>query len=80
MILMALMIFIIRIGHDNKGGMAGWFLNKVEIDIPSLGRRLQFPCGRWIDKSKDDGALERELYPLAEAEESYKPRKLISEY
>ncbi|RDD42008.1 Lipoxygenase homology domain-containing protein 1 [Trichoplax sp. H2] len=63
----------IKIGHDNKGGMAGWFLNKVEIDIPSLGRRLLFPCGRWIDKGKDDGALERELYPLNEAEETYRP-------
>lgn len=64
-----------RIGHDNKGGFAGWFLDKVIIDVPSLGQRLVFPCGRWLDKRKDDGQLERELVPGVDAEESYTPCK-----
>lgn len=63
----------IRIGHDNKGGFAGWFLDKVLVDVPSLGQRLVFPCGRWLDKDKDDGHLERELLPGEDTEETYTP-------
>ncbi|KAK9954997.1 hypothetical protein ABG768_014905 [Culter alburnus] len=53
----------IRIGHDNAGGFSGWFLDWVEIDAPSLGQLLRFPCGRWLDKGEDDGAIVRDLYP-----------------
>nr|XP_009664467.1 PREDICTED: lipoxygenase homology domain-containing protein 1 [Struthio camelus australis] len=53
----------IKIGHDNKGSSTGWFLEWVEIDAPSLGRCLKFPCGRWLDKSEDDGAIERIIFP-----------------
>ena len=51
-------------------------MDKVEIDSPSLGKKWLFPCGRWLDKSKDDGMLERELYPVDNGEETYIPRKL----
>jgi hypothetical protein len=51
----------IKIGHDGKGLGAGWHLDKVEIDAPSQGKRWVFPCGRWLDKSEDDGAIERIL-------------------
>uniref|UniRef100_A0A8C0ZH30 Lipoxygenase homology PLAT domains 1 n=1 Tax=Cyanistes caeruleus TaxID=156563 RepID=A0A8C0ZH30_CYACU len=53
----------IKIGHDNKGNSTGWFLEWVEIDAPSLGQCLKFPCGRWLDKSEDDGAVERIIFP-----------------
>ena len=45
------------------------------IDVPSLGQRLVFPCGRWLDKGKDDGQLERELMPGVDTEETYTPCK-----
>lgn len=45
------------------GGSAGWFLDWVEVDAPSQGQRLRFPCGRWLDKGEDDGAIVRDLYP-----------------
>ncbi|KAJ8017682.1 Lipoxygenase-likey domain-containing protein 1 [Holothuria leucospilota] len=61
----------IRIGHDNKGGFAGWMLDKVEIDAPSLGKRWCFPCGRWLDKKEDDGQIERELFPVESRTEEY---------
>ena len=67
-----------RIGHDNKGGFAGWFLDKVIIDVPSLGQKAVFPCGRWLDKGKDDGQLERELFPGVDTEEAYSPCKEIT--
>ncbi|KAK5900382.1 hypothetical protein CgunFtcFv8_025344 [Champsocephalus gunnari] len=62
------------VGHDNRGGgSAGWFLDWVEIDAPSLGQKLRFPCGRWLDKGEDDGAIIRDLFPNALQTELYTP-------
>ncbi|CAL8249227.1 unnamed protein product [Merluccius merluccius] len=63
----------LRMGHDNSGGSAGWFLDWVEIDAPSQGQRLRFPCGRWLDKGEDDGAIVRDLYPAELQTELYTP-------
>lgn len=57
------------------GGSAGWFLDWVEIDAPSLGRKLHFPCGRWLDKGEDDGAIVRDLFPNSLQTELYTPCK-----
>ncbi|KAG7241182.1 hypothetical protein INR49_025925, partial [Caranx melampygus] len=64
----------LRIGHDNcGGGSAGWFLDWVEIDAPSLGQKQRFPCGRWLDKGEDDGAIVRDLFPNPLQTELYTP-------
>ncbi|XP_075870025.1 lipoxygenase homology domain-containing protein 1 [Nelusetta ayraudi] len=63
----------LRIGHDNWGGSAGWFLDWVEIDAPSLGQKLRFPCGRWLDKGEDDGAIVRDLFPNSLQTQFYTP-------
>ncbi|XP_070707153.1 lipoxygenase homology domain-containing protein 1 [Pempheris klunzingeri] len=63
----------LRIEHDNCGGSAGWFLDWVEIDAQSLGQKLRFPCGRWLDKGEDDGAIVRDLFPNALQTELYTP-------
>ncbi|XP_076859680.1 lipoxygenase homology domain-containing protein 1 [Brachyhypopomus gauderio] len=63
----------LRIGHDNSGGSSGWFLDWVEINAPSQGQKLCFPCGRWLDKSEDDGAIVRDLYPAELQTELYTP-------
>ncbi|XP_045923575.1 lipoxygenase homology domain-containing protein 1-like [Micropterus dolomieu] len=63
----------LRIGHDNCGGSAGWFLDWVEIDASSLGQKLRFPCGRWLDKGEDDGAIIRDLFPNPLQTELYTP-------
>ncbi|KAI7798290.1 putative lipoxygenase homology domain-containing protein 1-like [Triplophysa rosa] len=63
----------LRIGHDNTGGSSGWFLDWVEIDAPSQGQRLRFPCGRWLDCGEDDGAIIRDLYPADLQTELYTP-------
>uniref|UniRef100_A0A7N8X6X4 Lipoxygenase homology PLAT domains 1a n=1 Tax=Mastacembelus armatus TaxID=205130 RepID=A0A7N8X6X4_9TELE len=62
----------LRIGHDNCGS-AGWFLDWVEIDAPSLGKKQLFPCGRWLDKGEDDGAIIRDLFPNPLQTELYTP-------
>jgi len=51
----------IRIGHDNKGFGSGWHLNKVEIVDEDTKRTNLFKCNRWLDKSEDDGKIERIL-------------------
>uniref|UniRef100_A0A3Q3AH36 Lipoxygenase homology PLAT domains 1a n=1 Tax=Kryptolebias marmoratus TaxID=37003 RepID=A0A3Q3AH36_KRYMA len=61
----------LRIGHDN--GSAGWFLDWVEIDAQSVGQKLRFPCGRWLDRGEDDGAIIRDLFPNPLQTEFYTP-------
>lgn len=58
------------------GGSAGWFLDWVEIDAPSLGQKLRFPSGRWLDKGEDDGAIVKDLFPNPLQTELYIPCKL----
>uniref|UniRef100_A0A665W322 Lipoxygenase homology domains 1a n=1 Tax=Echeneis naucrates TaxID=173247 RepID=A0A665W322_ECHNA len=62
----------LRIGHDNCGS-AGWFLDWVEIDAQSLGQKQRFPCGRWLDRGEDDGAIIRDLFPNLLQTELYTP-------
>ncbi|XP_061492303.1 lipoxygenase homology domain-containing protein 1 [Rhineura floridana] len=63
----------IKIGHDNTGNSSGWFMEWVEVDAPCLGLCLKFPCGRWLDKSEDDGATERVLFPAKLQTRTYVP-------
>ncbi|PIK43821.1 putative tetratricopeptide repeat protein 25 isoform X2 [Apostichopus japonicus] len=53
----------IKIGHNNKGAFAGWKLDSVTVKIPSLMKRLHFPCDMWLDDDEGDGKIERELEP-----------------
>ena len=63
----------IRIGHDGSSLGDGWHLKEVVIDAPKLGKKWKFPCNRWLDRSEDDGRIERELEPLDMASEEYNP-------
>ena len=69
------MLSATRIGHDGAGMGSDWLLERVEIDVPKLGREWVFPCGKWISKSKGDRQLEVELYPQETATQVYNPRK-----
>ncbi|CAH3045073.1 unnamed protein product [Porites lobata] len=51
----------IRIGHDNTGFGAAWFLDKVTVEDPKTGETVEFPCQRWFSTSEDDGQITREL-------------------
>ncbi|XP_070131738.1 lipoxygenase homology domain-containing protein 1 isoform X1 [Equus caballus] len=52
----------VRMGHDNTGKAPGWFVDWVEVDAPSLGKCMTFPCGRWLARNEDDGAIVRDLF------------------
>lgn len=56
-----------------SGSSPGWFLDWVEIDAPSQGQKMRFPCGRWLDKGEDDGAIVRDLNPAELQTELYTP-------
>jgi len=51
----------IRIGHNDKGIGAGWFLLKVEVKNQATGKVWGFPCNLWLDKAEGDGAVVRTL-------------------
>lgn len=65
----------LSISHDDSGFRSDWFLDKVIIDCPSLGKSWTFPCNRWLAKGKDDGKIERELFPQNLETEEYTPCK-----
>eukprot|EP01052_Picozoa_sp_SAG31_P062941 SAG31_NODE_21901_length_538_cov_0.897494_1_plen_109_part_01 len=48
------------IKHDNTGGNAAWFLDRVVIATD--GQESIFPCYKWLD-DKDGEYLERTLFP-----------------
>lgn len=63
----------IKIGHDGKGIGSGWHLKEVIIDAPKLGKKLRFPCNRWLDVNEADGKIECDLTPLEMSTEDYTP-------
>lgn len=65
--------WVIHCYLSTTGNSTGWFLEWVEIDAPSLGQCLKFPCGRWLDKSEDDGAVERIIFPAELQTVEYTP-------
>jgi hypothetical protein len=64
----------IKIGHDNKGLGAGWYLDSVAIDVPALGKRYTFDADRWLDKKEGDGKIEIVIPALEGALEQYIPK------
>lgn len=51
----------IRIRHDNKNPLAGWFLDRVHIRNEGTDKEWTFPCNRWLARDEDDGEIERML-------------------
>lgn len=51
----------IKIGHDNSGFGAAWYLEKVEIFNPNSQRTYLFNCQNWLSKNEGDGKITREL-------------------
>eukprot|EP00967_Tisochrysis_lutea_P132465 scaffold231231_cov21-Tisochrysis_lutea.AAC.1 len=39
----------------------GWHLDHVEVWDDATGQRYFFPCQRWLDKTEEDGLIERVL-------------------
>lgn len=39
-------------------------MDRVEIVNSETGENTVFPCNKWLSKSKEDGEIGRDLYPL----------------
>ncbi|XP_059690106.1 lipoxygenase homology domain-containing protein 1 [Gavia stellata] len=53
----------VRIEHDNSGLAPGWLVERVEITNSATGVTTIFPCGKWLDETRGDGLIWRELFP-----------------
>uniref|UniRef100_A0A8C7SIN9 Lipoxygenase homology domains 1b n=1 Tax=Oncorhynchus mykiss TaxID=8022 RepID=A0A8C7SIN9_ONCMY len=53
----------LMIGHNNEGMNAGWFLDSVQIMVPTSGSQYMFPSHRWLCKDEADGKTEVVIYP-----------------
>ena len=51
----------IRIGHDDSGLNAAWFLDKVIVENPISKKKWFFLCGKWLDKSSGDRVIQRDI-------------------
>ncbi|XP_066499349.1 lipoxygenase homology domain-containing protein 1 [Hoplias malabaricus] len=53
----------VKVEHDNSSQTPGWYLECVEITNTANMVTTIFACGKWLDKTKADGKIERVLYP-----------------
>lgn len=44
-------------------------MERVEVINTETGENTVFPCNKWLSKSKEDGEIARDLYPLMEERE-----------
>ncbi|KAH3761318.1 hypothetical protein Pelo_6863 [Pelomyxa schiedti] len=49
----------VHIWHDNHGLRPGWLLDSITVSTET--KEWYFPCGKWLDKKKDGGLLDRRL-------------------
>lgn len=53
----------VKVEHDNTGQAPGWYLECIEITNTANWVTTIFNCGKWMDKTKADGKIERVLFP-----------------
>ena len=64
-----------QLGHDGVTDNSGWYVQEVEVDVPTKGKHYFFKCGSWLAKDKGDGQTKR-TFALDEGDGSivnYKP-------
>ena len=49
------------ISSDGSGLSSDWFLGKVVVEDHTENKSYEFPCNRWLSKSKDGAKLQRTL-------------------
>ena len=56
----------VNLEHDNSGLRKHWLVDRVEVKDPHTNRTYVFPCNKWLSKVKEDGEIQRDLFPLVE--------------
>lgn len=76
--LLALLVFS-QLGHDNVVEDSGWYVEKVEVDMPTKGKHFSFACRCWLAKDKSGGKTSH-VFKLGEDETSvvsYRPSEQL---
>ena len=55
----------VDVEHDGTGWYAGWHLDYLEVTDTVAKRRYHFPCGQWLDKTKEP-KLTKQRLPVLE--------------
>lgn len=58
-------IYKVRLEHDNTGDFPSWHLDKLMMKDKHTSQELKFYMDRWLAEDEEDGALSRELVPVA---------------
>lgn len=77
-----LLFWFYQLGHDNVTEESGWYVEKVEVDLPTKGKHYIFPCQCWLARDKAGGKTSR-VFTLGEDDKSvvsYKPSKALLLY
>ena len=45
----------IKLSHDHCGYGSGFFVDEVEVEVPSRNDRVMFPCHCWLAQDVDGG-------------------------
>ena len=45
----------IKLSHDHRGYGSGFFVDEVEVEVPSRNDRVTFPCHCWLAQDVDGG-------------------------
>eukprot|EP00873_Tetraselmis_striata_P044032 jgi/Tetstr1/464296/TSEL_009098.t1 len=54
----------IRVGHNGRGIVSPhWHLAAVRVENVTTGSAEEFPVHRWFDRHREDGLIEREIFP-----------------
>lgn len=62
-----------------------WQVERVEVTDSKTGQTYVFPCQKWLSKSKEDGEIQRDLFPLtnkrsASRSTSKSPRTSVKDF
>ena len=52
----------IKLSHDHRGYGSGFFVDEVEVEIPSRQDRITFPCQCWLAQDAEDARMESEMF------------------
>jgi hypothetical protein len=51
----------IKLSHDHRGYGSGFFVDEVEVEVPSRNDRVTFPCNCWLAQDVDGGRTETDM-------------------
>lgn len=66
----------LEIEHDGDTLADSWFVDDINVEMPTKGRAYYFDCHQWFSKEKGDGRTKRILQVQDSNQGSFKPCKI----